>query len=63
MSDVYKFDIMERLDKHAWDYITQVITEELYEDDIDPATIGFRLEAFYTLESNCPHCNEENDDE
>ena len=60
-NNVYEVNIMPRLDKHAWDYITQVIAEELYEDGVDPATIGFTLKAYYTLESNCPHCEENND--
>tara|TARA_B000000557_G_scaffold76174_1_gene60818 strand:- start:273 stop:476 length:204 start_codon:yes stop_codon:yes gene_type:complete len=64
MSNVLEFDIMESLDRKAREYITDVIREALAEDGIDPATIGFHLAAYYTLEgdSNCPHCNEENDD-
>lgn len=65
MDNVLEFDIMESLDRKASDYIAQVIREALAEDGIDPATIGFHLAAYYTLEghSNCPHCNEENNDE
>lgn len=65
MSNVVQFDIMESLDSKAREYITDVIREALTEDGIDPATIGFHLAAYFTLEgdSNCPHCNEEIDEE
>ena len=65
MSNVIEFDIMESLDSKAREYITDVIQEALADEDIDPATIGFHLAAYYTLEgaSNCPHCNEEDDDD
>ena len=61
MSDILEFDIMDCLDSKAREYIADVIREALADEDIEPATIGFHLQALYTLESNCPHCNEEND--
>ena len=65
MSNVLEFDIMDCLPKTLQHHIADVIQEALADEDIDPATIGFHLAAYYTLEgaSNCPHCNEEDDDD